>query len=283
MKTVIYADILAVLNILINYLLLRSEAAITSFGFKPIRFLISSITGGLFSLIIFADNINSTSEIILKTTVLCIMVIIAFEIKTLKTFFKYFAVFLCVNFIFAGIMLAADIFLIPGLSIFNNGIYYFDIDILTLTITAVVCYIIIYIINLLFKIKTPEKSVYPIKITYHGKITEGKALFDSGNTLCDCFSGKPVIIADNKLINKIIDTEHITKEKNFRLIPFSTINGNGTLYAFSADYVGIFIHGKWITCENVYIGITEKKIISGEYSALFGIPFYETISDQIGG
>ncbi len=178
-------------------------------------------------------------------------------------------------------MLAVNIFLIPDIAIYNNGIYYFDIDILTLTITSVVCYIIIYIINLFSKTKTPDKSVYPIRITYQNKTAEGKALFDSGNTLCDCFSGKPVIIADKQFIEKITDTEEIINQKNFRLIPFSTINGNGTLYAFSSDSVGIYIHGKWIYTDNVYIGITENKIISGDYSVLFGIPYYETIADQI--
>lgn len=280
-NTVIYADILIFINIFINYLLLRSEAAVTSSGFKPIRILISSAVGGLFSLIIFAEKIPIVINILLKIAVMSIMIIFAFQIKNFKSFMRHFAVFLTVNFIFSGIMLAINIFLIPDSSVYNNGIFYFDTDIFTLTVTSVICYLILNLINKFSKFKTPDKSIYPIQITYMNKTAEGKALFDSGNRLCDCFSGKPVIIAEKDFIEKITDLKKITEHKNFRLIPFSTIKGSGTLSAFSPDKVGIYINGKWIFTDKIFVGITEKKIISGDYSVLFGIPFYETVADQI--
>ena len=122
--------------------------------------------------------------------------------------------------------------------------------------------------------------IYSIKIIYNGKSVEGKALYDSGNTLCDCFSGKPVVIADEKFIKKLTENDKLENMKNYRLIPFSTISGNGTIPAFMADCVEIYVSGNKYNVENVYIGLTENKIISGDYSALLGSPFFDLISDN---
>ena len=57
MKTVVYADVLVVINIIVNYFLLRASAAVISFDFKAWRFLVSSALGGAFSLILFVDGL----------------------------------------------------------------------------------------------------------------------------------------------------------------------------------------------------------------------------------
>ncbi len=71
--------------------------------------------------------------------------------------------------------------------------------------------------------------------------------------------------------------------KNFRLIPFTTIKNGGALPAFLADKAAVMDKGKWIEADNVYIAVTEKKIISGGYSALLGTPFFDAIEPQIKG
>lgn len=168
-----------------------------------------------------------------------------------------------------------NIFIMPEYALYNNGIVYFDVDILSLTVTSAICYAIINVINLFVKSKTPQKSIYSLRITYQNKTAECKALFDSGNTLCDCFSGRPVIIAEKSFVNQIIDTDKIEEAEKFRIIPYSTISGNGTLLSFMAHKTEIYISEKWIEAENVFIAITDKKIISSDYSALFGKPFFD--------
>lgn len=210
------------------------------------------------------------------------MVFTAYGSKNLKSFIKCCAAFALVNFGFAGIMLALCTTIIPDLAIYKNGIVYFDISIFTLTVSTLVCYCIFSIISRLTKSKTPQKSIYSIRICYGQNMVEGKALFDSGNTLCDCFSGKPVIIAEKDFINKLCNDD-ITSMKNFRIIPFSTIKDTGALPAFLADKTEISIDGRWIESKDTYIAVTEKKIISGAYCALFGTPFLETVENHIKG
>lgn len=277
MKTVVYADILIIINFLMNYLLLRANAVITGCSFKSVRLLISSFIGSLFSLIIYIEDISPLFNSFIKIFCMSLMILTAFKIKSIKVFTKNFFAFFAVNIIFGGIMLALNVFLFPETTLYNNGIVYFDINILSLTVISFICYLIICLINGFIKSKTPHGCIYSIKINCNNNSVEGEALYDSGNKLCDCFSGKPVIIADKKFISKITDGQKIENMKNYRLIPFSTISGNGTIPAFMADSVEITISGKKQSADKIYIGITEDKIISGEYSALIGTPFMESL------
>lgn len=277
MKTVIYADVLVIINMIVNYLLLRTSAAVTGYNFRTRRILLSSLLGGISSIVIFIENIPIATNILIKIILFTVMILVAFNIKNIKSFLKCCASFALVNFGFAGIMLALSTTLIPDSAIYVNGVVYFDISLLTLTVGAVISYCIMYTISRFTKSKVPQKSIYEIRIYYEDKISEGKALFDSGNTLCDCFSGRPVIIAEKEFVKNLFKNDDLTSLNNFRLIPFSTIKDSGALPSFMADKTEIRIKGNWIESKDVYIAITDKKIISGVYSALFGVPYFETV------
>lgn len=283
LKTVIYADILITVNIIVNYLLLRATAAITGCIFSTKRFLLASAMGGAFSLIIFAENIPPILNTAIKILFMSLMVFSAFGAKSLKAFMKSFGAFFLSNFAFAGIMLALNLTFMPQTAIYKNGVIYFDIDIFTLTAGAIICYVTLNIISRFTKSKAPAKSIFPLRITYGENCVEGKALFDSGNSLCDCFSGRPVIIAEKDFIDKLCQNTELTEMRSFRLIPFSTIKDGGALPAFLADKAEIMEKGTWVEAKNIFIAVTEKKIVSGGYSALLGVPFFDATENRIKG
>lgn len=283
LKTVIYADILIVVNLIVNYLLLRAASVIAGCQYKTWRIVISSAAGGLFSLIIFIDNIPFLLNLIIKGLFLIFMVYVSFGCKSLKAFLKCCGAFFLSNFAFAGIMLALSITVMPNSAIYKNGIVYFDIDIFTLTVSSVICYAILSLISRFTKSRIPQKSIYSIRITCGSDTVEGKALFDSGNSLCDCFSGRPAIIAEKNFVKKLYGEKEINNMKNFRLIPFSTIKSSGALPAFMADKTEIMTEGVWYEASDIYIAVTENKIVSGGYSALLGTPFFDAIGNQLKG
>ena len=170
LKTVIYADILIVVNIIVNYLLLRATSAITGCTHKTLRILLAAASGGLFSLMIFIENIPFLLNLIIKGLFLVFMVYVAFGCKSLKAFFKCCAAFFLSNFAFAGIMLALSITVMPNAAIYKNGVVYFDVDILTLTVSSVVCYAVISLISRFTKSRVPQKSIYTLTIAFSYKI-----------------------------------------------------------------------------------------------------------------
>ena len=72
-----------------------------------------------------------------------------------------------------------------------------------------------------------------------------------------------------------VQSNDLYEMRNFRLIPYSTINGSGTLPAFMADEIKIHLNSKISDVKNIYIAVTDKKIISGGFSALIGTPFFD--------
>lgn len=277
-KTVVYADVLIVVNIIVNYFLLRAAAAIISFDFKTVRFLAASALGGAFSLIIFVEELSPVLLTGVKFAFMLVMTVTAFGFVSLKRFVKCCAAFFAANLAFAGLMLAGCTFIFPNSVIYKNSVVYFDMDILTLTVAAVASYAVLSGISRAVRNRTPPQSVYKIRISKDGQAVEGKALFDTGNSLCDSFSGRPVVIAERSFIEALAPKGTAfepTAMHGFRLIPYTSLGGSGALPAFPADSIEITERSGVRKIENIYIAVTEKKIIHGGYAVLIGSPLFE--------
>lgn len=284
MNTVIYADILVAVNMIVNYLLLRACCAVTGSDCKTLRLFLSALAGGLFSMIIFVNGIPTFLNLIIKLVFLLLMVAVAFGVKSFKSFAKNCAAFFIANFVFAGVMLAISTFVSPNGALYVNGVVYFDINIITLVAVSFVCYIILSFLSRLAKNRAPTKSVYKITVEYMENKTTGTALYDTGNSLRDSFSGRPVIIADKSFAEKITGNgSDITEQKNFRLIPYSTIKNGGALPAFMADSLRIFMPDGEVCLKNIYVAVSEQKLISGGFCALLGTPVFDAIDNDIMG
>lgn len=282
MSTVIYADILVAVNMIVNYFLLRACTAVTGSDCKTVRIFLSSVAGGLFSMIIFIENISPLLNTAIKAVFLFIMVAIAFGVKPFKAFVKNCSSFFIANFVFAGLMLAFSVFIAPEKALYKNGIVYFDIDIVTLTVSAFVCYLILTVLTRFSRSRPPAESIYELTVTYRGRTATGKALYDTGNTLRDSFSGRPVIIAERSFAEKLFTQgEDVTQQKSFRLIPYSTIKNGGALPAFLAEKITLKTPLKTVEAERIFIAVTERKIVSGDFCALLGTPVTDAAGSPI--
>ncbi len=274
MKTVIYADILFVINFLMNYILLRACSAFLRTNFSPARFLLSSLLGGLFSLIILVEGIPDAAVTVGKILFLVLCIFVAFPISSLKEYVRYFGAFFAVNVIFAGIMAALCFFVFPNAVIYTNGIAYFDVDILTLTVVSIISYCIVTVISKVTSARAPQNRFYDLEFECDGRTVTLRALYDTGNSLRDSFSGRPVIIVAGSAVTQKND---ITDFKNYRLIPYSSIGGSGLLEAFNVDMVTIKnVNGSY-RADNVYIALTQKKIFGSGFNALLGTPVFEQL------
>lgn len=282
LKTVIYADILVAVNMIVNYFLLRASAAITGSDHKTVRFFLSAAAGGLFSMIIFVEGIPPFLNAVIKLAFLSFMVAVAFGFGSVRAFVKNCSAFFISNFVFAGIMLAVCTFVAPDRAVYKNGIVYFDISILTLTASSLVCYAVLSLLTRFSRSRAPTQSIYELTVRYNMKEATGKALYDTGNSLRDSFSGRPVIIAEKRFVQQLIEKDSdITLEKNFRLIPYSTIKNGGALPAFMADGITLKGFGKTVSAEKIYIAVTDGKLVSGDFCALIGSPVFDALDNEI--
>ncbi len=289
MEQVVYVDILIALNIIINYFLLLATAKISNDTPKRTRLLLSSVVGALFSLIIFLPEINFLLLSLVKVVFSGLIVILAFGYKNLLAFAKKIALFYCANFIFAGGVIALWLFFAPKGLVLNNSVVYFNIRADVLVMLTAIIYAFVVVIAKITERIFPKSSVYNIKIRLKEKQTKLTAYLDSGNTLRDVFTDKPVIICKTEKVADLFDDniKDVLKsnlpilekyqavmcaDMRFKIIPFTTVGGEGALLAFSPDDVEISSLDVNINNANVLIALSTDGFFAGEYDGLLN-PF----------
>ena len=253
----VYLDVLIILNIYVNYFLLKATAKITHTKLHTSRCIISSVVGSLFSLTILLPPLNFLIAMFIKLFAAIIVVAVAFGISNFKKFLKMTYFFFSINFIFAGVMLGIYLLIQPSFMQFNNANFYIDFSLMTLVISTIIAYIAVSIVRYFLDRKAAFNEKYLVIMSVNGKTITLKGMADTGNTLTDIFSGKPVIICNINLLKKVLSMEFINaimtenldelqsyvinhKElKGLKLIPFSTINSTGLIPIFSPDNVYI--------------------------------------------
>ncbi|MDE6092497.1 MAG: sigma-E processing peptidase SpoIIGA, partial [Ruminococcus sp.] len=192
----IYIDILIVLNIYVNYFLLRITAKLTHSPLSTGKCIISAVYGSLFSLLILAPQLNTYVNIIIKIFAAVTIVMIAFGFHGKKRIFINTVSFFTSNFILAGTIYAVYSWLKPEFVHFNNSYFYIDFSLLLLVVTTAIMYFIVYIMGIFLDRIPDGTDYYNVIIRYKDKVITLNGLADTGNSLTDFFSGSPVIVCD---------------------------------------------------------------------------------------
>jgi stage II sporulation protein GA (sporulation sigma-E factor processing peptidase) len=242
----IYLDVLIVLNIYVNYFLLRATAKFTHTPLKTIRCIISSVIGSLFSLTILLPAGNFLIPLAIKLGAAVVIVGMAFGIKDKKHTLKLILYFYIVNFIFGGVVMLLYITFKPSFMAFNNSYFYVDFSLLSLVVFTAVAYFAVTTVRRLMDRGCDTSHHYKVIIRHKSGVSSMEALADTGNSLIDHFSGKPVIICPKKEFSDIGDideqicpekAEYLYRKYGLRFIPYSTIGNNGLIPVFSPDEI----------------------------------------------
>lgn len=277
----VYVDVLLALNLFVNYFLLLSCGRILRCETKRTRLLLGAFVGAVYSLIIFAPDMNLLVSIVLKLAVSVIMTAAVFGFHGIKSFLRACGCLFGVSFVFGGLMLALWLFFAPDGMVYKNGAVYFDISLLFVAVATVICYIITAVLSKLLRRSAPENHLYKISITLRGKIIETTALMDTGNSLSDSFTDTPVILVERSLAEKIIPPEWMDffngsnadaplpcDNIGYRLVPFRSVGGSGMLPAFQPDLLEIHTATRDIKITKVFAAVVGANLSAGDYSAL---------------
>lgn len=279
---VIYADVLVVINLFVNYFLLLITKRFLRISVRRVRILCGAILGGLYSLILFAPKMPLALTLLLHTVAVGMIVAVSIPVHTFKAYLKAYAAFFAVNFGFGGTMLAVWLVFRPNGMVYQNGAVYFDISIQVLLLSTVLCYILFSVIFFLLKRKAPDNKLYSVILQNGDKSVHTNALFDTGNTLTDGFSDTPILIATEHILNKLTneetqaflrgDTPQI-QNTAFRLIPCATVHGNGILRGIVIDSATLPQAG--VTVRKPILVQTAECIDTTEYDVILSNQFFE--------
>ena len=225
-----YIDLFFIFNVIMDYIIIMSTSILLKRRTSYIRMILSSLIGGISSLVLF----TSLNKIVIEIVSIVIMVLISFGYKGIR--------YLINNILYMYILST----LLGGI------IYLFNIKVCNSMFLTYLIIIVISIEIMLLYIKENKKmrSIYNnyYKVDIYFKDRKKLSLIgfvDTGNNLYDPYKKRPVIIVHNKYI----------KEDKYILVPYHTINGNGLLKCIKPDI--IFIDGIGYK-GNVLIGFSDS-------------------------
>ena len=210
----IYIDLFFLFNTIMDIIIITSVSILLKRNTTYKRILISSLLGGLSSLMLF----TSINRLLLELITIILMVIIAFKYKNIR----YFLTNILYTYILS-ILLGGLIYLFNSKVTLN--IYLNYLVIIVLSIEVMTLYI-----KENKKIKNTYNNYYKVDIYFKDKEKISLIGFlDTGNNLYDPYKKRPIILVDKKY----------QKEDKFILVPYHTINGEGLLKCIKPEKVYI--------------------------------------------
>ncbi len=240
MEQVIYADILFLIDISMDFLALYITARVLKLRVNSALFILSAVIGALFSVF---TVIAHKQSVLIAFTVSIAMCFVAFIGCKIKTKLICIGVFYGVNMLLGGVMTV----IFNLFNILTEANRHVVIGGESVTVPSKMPLIIFYIgfiatvilIKLAFMIleRRPRGKVLTLEVNFRGKKTRLAVIEDSGNRLIEPLSGEPIIFLKENAITRLADRfilsslkmesefySGISKEK-FRIVIFNTVNG----------------------------------------------------------
>lgn len=289
----IYADIVFLENVLMNYIILYTCSKTFKITTNNIRLFISSIIGAVCTLVLLLMMHTTYSDIIIKLIISFAIVKIAFKSHSLVQMLKQIAQFYLISFIYGSLSLGFIYLMNPKSITIKNGNFVGYYPYFMVALSAIVGIILTKqgIFKIINKIKKTDMFCN-IEIEFNKKKINIPAMIDTGNLLKDPLTKSDVVIVEKEKLEKLLPNEILEKidvEKSsdelinlledekymtrFRIIPFSSLGKkSGILLGFKPDKVKIINDNKKEDKNNVIIGIYQNTLSNkNQYSALVGV------------
>lgn len=292
METYVYADVILLENLIMNYLILWSTARLTRYSYSKVKLAIASVLGAVYAVLSYFPQYSYLFSFFMKVLFSILIVIVAYTPAYFRLLLKLTAIFYIVSFVFGGAAFGLFYF-INGLDLTSNGISFIkDFPVKILIAAIIIGYVTIkyswdYVQH---RIKR-ERLIIKVELRFEKRQLNLDALVDTGNSLKDPLTNAPVMITDYGIIKELLpdDIQRIFEKSGendlnaiaeimsiskwatrFRLIPFKSLGReNGMLVGFKPDMVTIFDNDRKIQLNNVIAAIYRKDLSrDGEYNAL---------------
>ncbi len=270
MNTTIYIDVLFCVNFIVDYILLLSVQKFLSLPSRIRRLLTGAFIGGVSSFVILLPPLPFWLSGLLSISEALLMTAAAFAPMSLRAYIRASSVLFAVSFVYSGFMTAVLMLFSPDAVTIRNNSVYIGISPLVLVATTLVCYVIMRLFAFLTGRASYRSKQCRAVISYGGKKNEVIGIIDTGNTLHEPFSGECVIVGRDKSFENMVNIEKLMKcrdEKEYikgiRLVPFSSVGGNGLMPAFRPSEITLKIENKEIKVSAYLALCSERNLVEG--------------------
>ena len=212
-----------------TFLLLRLTARLTHTRLRFGRAMLGAGVGSLSSLLILLPPMPFVLTLLCKLLSALLLCLAAFGLRDRRLFVWHLICFLGMNCVLAGMLLALTA---TGNVYYANGCWYPVISLRLLVLFTIAAYVLLTVISRIRERVGAADGTYEVCIRFgtHTACLEGLA--DTGNSLTDFCTGKPVIICSRESLGDMLPPQPC---RGFRPLPYSTVAGDGLLTVFTPD------------------------------------------------
>lgn len=275
MPTVIYVDVLLVVNFMVNFILLRITALLLRRPPVFWRLCLAAATGAFGALIIFVPIRNQVILLFFKLVLTAVMSAAAFGCRGFRRVLLAVFCLFTVSLLTSGLLLLLSVTLRPRGMLVSKGAVYLDIGAAALIGCCVAAYFITGFLSRLLSRGAPKGALCEITVLHAGAVSVFPALLDTGSSLVEPFSHGPVIVCEEAALGRTVPPElkgfdlSRTPPKGLRLIPFKTLEGAGLLPAFLPDTLLLRLPGEAAKkAEGCFIAVLPKSLGAEDYRAI---------------
>ncbi|MGI6686004.1 MAG: sigma-E processing peptidase SpoIIGA [Bacillota bacterium] len=292
---IIYADILFITNLLLDYGILWATARFGHLATTNFRLILGALLGAVYGVLMIYPSMAFLYALSIKVVFSLLMVAVAFPRLTIKKYLQALAYFYLISFAMAGAVLGGSYF-------FSHNSYLFQsLDVKSTTLLFGVAMAgILGRWGLIHLKRHWQKNQFrvSVEVFINKKSLMLEALIDTGNELKDPLNRKPVIIVEYQAIKKLlpedfqqsfekyggVDVTKVMEQSGnplwmtkIRMVPFNTIGKHhGMLLGYKPDLIVIFGQKKIVT-KDVIICLYHKPLSnSGGYRAVLNPEVFET-------
>ncbi len=262
-STVIYSDILFLLNFSLDYLCLFITSRLLICGGKAWRLALGAALGGLYSFLPYIIELPIYISFPLHIAAAGIMCLISFGTQNFKKTALTILTFIVSSALMGGLITA----------IFNLASRYFDgvyseMSSLSFFIVCVVSALIAIFYGMISRRKIHTDSA-EIRFYVNGERFDVNLLADSGNLVTEPFSSLPVIVVSSSALPAPYDRpESDIFPLPIRIIPFSSSAGRSCFYGFRPDKIELIRLAGKPKLIHAFIGI---DTVNSSYSGYDGL------------
>lgn len=283
---VIYIDTLFLLNALVDYLLLLAAARLAGEPLRRWRFALGAALGGLYAVAIFLPGLGFLAHPLCRMASAALMLVAAYGGS--RRLLRQGILFVALTCAFGGGVVAIGLLGGTGLAL-GNGVFYSALDLKVVLLSAAVCYgVLTLVFQRLNRHSAASGELVSARLGLGGRWVALTALVDTGNTLTDPVSGRPVMVAEGERAKELFPRDHRpgpgdlrdptsalprlgTGEwsRRFRLLPYRSVGvERGLLLAVRVDELELNGRGRG----PVLVALSPTPVSDGGgYQALIGV------------
>lgn len=204
--TVIYIDTLFLLNALVDYLLLLAAARLAGEPMRRWRFALGAGLGGVYAVAIFLPGLSFLAHPLCRLASVALMMVVSYGGS--RRLLRQGLLFVALTCAFGGGVVAIGLLGGTGLSL-GNGVFYSALDLKVVLLSAAVCYgVLTLVFRRLARHSAASGELVPVRLRLGERMVDLTALVDTGNTLTDPVSGRPVVVAEGERTAPLFPREH---------------------------------------------------------------------------